>query len=241
MIVVGITGTDTGVGKTVIGCALAAALSRRGMRVGVMKPVETGVTDPDVSDARALAHAAGSSLELSRIRPYSFAPPLAPMVAARIAGVQIDVDRLEDAFDDLSRGSDCMIVEGAGGLLVPLSSTLSFDGVFVRFGARLLVVVRNRLGAINHTLLTLQAARSAGLDVAAVVLHDDGPDSADEASRSNESVISELATPVPVLRFPWVADPRDHNTLAAAAESSGMIIYLFPVSVGATSDAPSTI
>jgi dethiobiotin synthetase len=238
MSVIGITGTDTAVGKTVVACAICVALCNRGARVGVMKPVETGVagsTHP--SDAHALVHASRCAMDLQLIRPYTFAPPVAPMVAARLAGTEIEYSRLAAALQTIAELHDFVVIEGAGGLLVPLSPVLNFATLFSRFAASLVIVARNRLGAVNHTLLTLSAAREAGLGVAAVVVHDDAPGFADEASHSNVPVLTELAAPVRVFHFPWAADPTDRDSLAAAAEASGMIDHLLSMKVGVTPDS----
>jgi dethiobiotin synthetase len=233
MTIIGITGTDTGVGKTVVACAIAAALVGRGARVGVMKPVETGVArEATTSDAHALAGAAGSADDLELIRPYSFEPPVAPILAARLAGVEIEYARLDRALAAIAQSRDFIVVEGAGGLLVPLSATLDFAGLFSRFGAKTIVVARNRLGTVNHTLLTLRASRGAGLDVVGVVVHDDAPEGVDEASLTNASLLAELAAPVPVFRFPWVASVDDRDDLVIAAEHSGMMEIVFPLSAG---------
>src|ERR1043165_8877406 len=119
MTVIAITGTDTGVGKTVVACALSAALADRGIRVGVMKPVETGIADgAEASDAQSLASAARCDEAIERIRPYSFTAPLAPILAAREAGTAIDLGRIENAFHGMAPSYDVIILEGAGGLMV---------------------------------------------------------------------------------------------------------------------------
>jgi dethiobiotin synthetase len=224
---IAITGTDTGVGKTVVACAVVAALAHRGTRVGVMKPVETGIDDraPD-SDAKALSAAAGVTDDERTVRPYVFAPPVAPLVAARMAGVEIDIGAVEAALATLEGRYEHVVIEGAGGLLVPLTRETDFAGLFGRLGARLVVVARNRLGTVNHTLLTLRAAREAGLQVGAVVLNDDAPDARDSSSRSNFDLISELAAGTPVIRFPWISDVRERAALARAAEISGIIDHV---------------
>jgi dethiobiotin synthetase len=237
MTVIAITGTDTAVGKTVVACAVAAALVGRGARVGVMKPVETGISNGTTgSDAHALAKAARCTDPLELIRPYAFAPPLAPMLAARHAGVEIEYARLDGALRAIARSRDFVVVEGAGGLLVPLAASLDFGVLFSRFGAKTIVVARNQLGAVNHTLLTLRAAHGTGLDVIAVVVNDTAPEFTDEASRTNASLLAELTAPVPVFRFPWVADVDDRDDLVRAVQHSGMIEHVFPMSAGASPD-----
>lgn len=227
MSIVAITGTDTGVGKTVVGCALAASLVARGLRVGVMKPVETGIAADDAaSDAHALMRAARTDLDVTLVRPYTFGPPVAPLVAAREAGVAIDPSRIHSALGQIAHSRDHVIVEGAGGLLVPLTTHLDFAGLFRGMGARLLIVAHNRLGTVNHTLLTLRVARGAGLGVVAIIVHDTPPVFADPSASTNAGVIAELASPTPVVRFPWVADIDDRNALVDAVNTSGLVEYV---------------
>lgn len=224
MIALGVTGTDTGVGKTVVCAALAAAYTRSGARVGVMKPVETGVTRESLDrDGLRLAKAAGSRDDASLITPYAFPDPLAPLIAARRVGASVEIGRLDGAFRSISRDRDVVIVEGAGGLLVPLTDNDAYDTLFLRWRLGVLLVAANRLGVLNHVRLTLRAARSAGLSVRAVVLNDTGNDGADPSTSSNETALRELIGDVRVVRFPWVADPCDHQALASAAERSGLL------------------
>jgi dethiobiotin synthetase len=162
-----VTATDTGVGKTTVACALASAFSRRGRRVAVMKPVETGGGD----DAERLIAATGRALEMSHVRPYAFALPASPEAAAAAAGAaNVDIGNIRVAFARLSEGADLMLVEGAGGLLVPLGGGRSMADLASVLALPLLVVARTGLGTINHTLLTVEAARRRGLRVAGVVL-----------------------------------------------------------------------
>lgn len=224
MIALGVTGTDTGVGKTVVSAALAAAYAKKGARVGVMKPVETGVTRESLDrDGIRLAKAAGSRDDASLITPYAFPDPLAPLVAARRVGAAVDIGRLDGIFRSISRDRDVVIVEGAGGLLVPLTADEAFDTLFLRWKLGVLLVAANRLGVINHVQLTLRAARIAGLNIRAVVLNDTGTDPADASTTSNEALLQELIADVRLVRFPWVPDPCDHQVLASTAERSGLL------------------
>ena len=126
-----ITGTDTGVGKTFVACALAHALRAGGRRVTVMKPVETGVTGvPD--DARRLREAAADPAALDEICPYRLRAPLAPVVAARLEGVTIDLARLEALIRRRLENADVLLVEGAGGLLVPIADSVTWADVAAR-------------------------------------------------------------------------------------------------------------
>lgn len=208
MIRLGITGTDTGVGKTVVSCAIAAGLNRRKLRVAAMKPVETGVSfdDPD-RDGALLARAAGGTLPLSVLAPITLAEPLAPLAATRHGGGKIDFALLDHAVRTASSQADALIVEGAGGLLVPITETIAYDSLFARWNLSVVIVAANKLGTINHTRLTIAAARNAGLDVEFVVLNDVAPERASSA-RDNASIISELEK-VRVVELPWLPDPND--------------------------------
>ncbi|HTF36195.1 MAG TPA: dethiobiotin synthase [Myxococcota bacterium] len=171
-----VTGTDTGVGKTVVACALARGLRRRGLDVGVMKPVETGVGSSGPLDAKALQTAAGSRDAIGEICPVALPLAAAPAVAAAETGIRIELSWLRDKFQALATRHVWMIVEGAGGLLVPLSSQETMADLAAALGLPLVIVARGRLGTINHTRLTLEAAVARSLPLAGVVIsHADGP------------------------------------------------------------------
>jgi dethiobiotin synthetase len=177
-----VTGTDTGVGKTVVACALARALRAAGRDVGVMKPAETGVGPAGPLDARALREAAGADDPLERICPVQLALPAAPAVAAAHEGVALDLGRIRSAWEELAARHAVMVVEGAGGLLVPLGPRYAMAELAGELGLPLLVVARAALGTINHTLLTLEAAERRGLALAGVVIsYPGGPLSAADA------------------------------------------------------------
>jgi dethiobiotin synthetase len=171
-----VTGTDTGVGKTRVGCALARSLRARGLDVGVMKPVETGVGAAGPRDALALRAAADSRDALDEICPEALALPAAPAVAARHAGRAVDLERIARAYRALSARHDCVLAEGAGGLLVPLTREFSMADLARRLALPLLVVARAALGTLNHTLLTLEAAVARGLPIRGVVISHAGPE-----------------------------------------------------------------
>jgi len=164
-----ITGTDTGVGKTFVACALAHALRARGVRVAVMKPIETGVVG-EPEDALRLRAAAEDPAPLDDICPYRLRAPLAPAVAARLEGVAIDVDRLAGLIVQRAAAADVLLVEGAGGLLVPIRGMTTFAELAARLALPVLIVGANRLGTINHCALTARVAAAAGLTVRGFVL-----------------------------------------------------------------------
>jgi dethiobiotin synthetase len=165
-----ITGTDTGVGKTVVGCALVEALRRRRLDVGVMKPIETGVGPQGPLDAISLAESASTTDDLELVCPQRFALPAAPIAAAEAEGRKVDLGAIRAAFDQLAPRHERMVVEGAGGLLVPIRADYTMADLARDFALPLLVVTRATLGTINHTLLTLEVARHRGLAVAGVVI-----------------------------------------------------------------------
>ena len=145
-------------------------LRARGLDVGAMKPVETGVGTAGPLDAIALRAASGAEDDLAEVCPERFRMPAAPSVAAEQEGRRIDLTRIRACFDTLAARHALMLVEGAGGLLVPLSETLDMAGLAERLGLPLLLVARGALGSINHTRLSLEALSARGLDLAGVVI-----------------------------------------------------------------------
>ncbi len=201
-----VTGTDTGVGKTFVACGLAHALRAAGRTVTVMKPVETGVeTEPD--DAVRLRAAAGDPAPLDVVCPWRFRAPLAPSEAARAEGAAIDVDDLVARVAARARTADVLLVEGAGGLMVPIRDRITWLDVLRRTGLTMLVVAANRLGVVNHVALTSRVATDAGIAVRGFVLSYPTP-SRDASSDRNAKTISDL-TALPCLAdVPHAADPR---------------------------------
>lgn len=169
-----VTGTDTGVGKTIVSATLARLLRMNGINVGVMKPVTSGCREEEGSlvsdDALLLCRAAGISYS-DDIAPYCFREALAPAEAARSEGVRIDFNHIKAMYERLATSHDYIIVEGAGGLMVPLSGGLLVSDLALLLDLPLLVVARPGLGTINHTLLTSFAAQQMGLRVAGVIIN----------------------------------------------------------------------
>ena len=185
-----VTGTDTGVGKTFVACVLAQALRARGVRVAVMKPIETGVAG-EPEDALRLRAAAEDPAPLDDVCPYRLRAPLAPAVAARLEGVAIDVDRLTTLIGQRAAAADVLLVEGAGGLLVPIRGTTTWVDLAARVSLPVLIVGANRLGTINHCALTARVAAAAGLTVRGFVLSE--PTAVrDESATTNAEAISAL-------------------------------------------------
>jgi dethiobiotin synthetase len=173
--IVFVTGTDTGIGKTLVSSAIAAALVSRGVRLAVAKPVETGCPSHQgalvAADARTLQSAARDPAPLTEICPHRFADPLAPALAAERAGTRIDVGALTAHLGRRAEHADLLLVEGAGGLLVPITIDTSFADLAAALGAAVVVVVGSRLGAVNHTLLTIDVLRTRGITLAGYVVN----------------------------------------------------------------------
>ena len=199
-----VTGTDTGVGKTFVACALAHALRSRGRRVSVMKPVETGV-DGVPEDALRLRAAAGDPAPLDDVCPYRLRAPLAPAVAARFEGVMLDVARLVALVGRRAAEADVLLVEGAGGLLVPVAGRVTWADFAARAGLPLLVVAANRLGTVNHCALTARVAAAAGLAVRGIVLSQASAEP-DASAATNPDTVRDL-TGLPVAAIPHYATP----------------------------------
>jgi dethiobiotin synthetase len=198
-----VTGTDTGVGKTLVACALVRGLRARGIDAGAMKPIETGVGADGPLDALALREAAGSGDSLDYVCPQRFALPAAPTVAAAHEGRRVDLEAVHKAFEQLAAAHELVVVEGAGGLLVPAAEGVSMADLAADLGLPLLVAARAALGTVNHTLLTLEAAEHRGLAVAGVVIsHAGGPLSDSDAANLaalREALGERLAGEIPPL------------------------------------------
>jgi dethiobiotin synthetase len=196
-----VTGTDTGVGKTVVAGAIAAWFRRRGSRVAVLKPIATGCErrrEGLVSaDAEFLAHCADSPHPLDLICPQRYAEALAPAVAAERAGQPVDWVAVQRSIDLLSRGGDVFIVEGVGGVRVPVDDRHTVLDLVQWLRLPTIVVARAELGTINHTLLTLDALRPVG-PVAGVVINRYPAETAGVAEETNPRMIAQWGR-VPVL------------------------------------------
>ena len=229
---IAVTGADTGAGKTAVACGLALLFRRAGIRVGVLKPVETGWAEGGRgSDALRLAAAAGLKIrdshlfsggslegfyekigdcpELNDVAPWRFAAPLAPEEAARLEGVEIGVDRIYQAMDRWTEWADIVVVETAGGLMTPLNPRFTFADLLQGLELPALVAAANRLGVINHVLLTLEALRRRDVTPIAVVLNDLN-DPLDPSADANAALIERHGR-VPVLRVPYAKSATAAN------------------------------
>lgn len=199
-----ITGTDTGVGKSYVAALIARSLRAAGRRVGVYKPAASGCRregDSLISeDAEMLWDAAGRPGSLDRVCPQCFEAPLAPHLAARAEGRQIDADLLRRGLDFWKDRSEIVLVEGAGGLMSPLGESEYVADLAYDFGFPLIVVARNALGTINHMLQTLITAATFrdGLSVAGIVLNSPTPPGADPSVATNRLELSARSS-VPIL------------------------------------------
>jgi len=199
-----ITGTDTGVGKTVVAAALLRALTGAGHRAVGMKPVAAGMAAGAAvnADVRTLAAAGNVTAPHADVNPYSFAPPIAPHLAARAAGVAIDLDLIAAAYARLASVADAIIVEGAGGVLVPLGTGTDMLDIPARLGPiPVLLVVGIRLGCLNHALLSALAISWRGLSLAGWVAN-----RIDPAMSEADATVSALTDrlPAPLLAdFAW--------------------------------------
>ncbi len=190
-----VTGTDTGVGKTLISSALARHFSSKGLKVGVMKPIETGIENPEGlgPDATLLRWAAQSTDPEEQISPYRYKQPLAPCQAATLSNKPIDVDEIEEAFKAMRVNKDLVIVEGAGGLMVPIRGGFIMSDLARQLNLPLLIVTHPRLGTLNHTLLTTFAARAMDLEISGYIINQ-MPEKPDDAEKQAPHLLASLAS-----------------------------------------------
>lgn len=200
-----VTGTDTEVGKTLIAAAMIIALRRRGLRVAPMKSVVAGIEGGHYRDVDCLMAAAGGGWPADRVSPYRFEAPIAPHIAAAGAGVEIDPGQILRAFATLRADADAVVVEGAGGFRVPLGPAFDFADLAQRLALPVVLVVRVRLGCINHALLTAEAIERRGLPLAGWVAN--AVDPAMPAARENVAALAQRL-PAPLLgEIPLMARP----------------------------------
>ena len=220
-----VTGTDTGVGKTIVSAVIARLLKNGGVSVGVMKPVTSGcieVAGALVSeDAELLKWASGADKGDPDITPYLLREPLAPSVAASLDKVSIEFPAIKAAFDRLAAKHDFIIVEGAGGLMVPLAGGLLTADLINHLGLPVIVVARPNLGTINHTLLTTFSARQMGIDVAGVIVNN-YPAAPDRAEEYAPHMLGSLSGAPLLGVFPHVGVDDPHvmvETIVASLEA----------------------
>ena len=194
-----ITGTDTGVGKTYITCSLLRALKKHGISAGAMKPIATG----DRDDARKIIETAGIREPLSRVNPVFLKYPLAPFMSARLSGRKIDLAPVWEQYKYFRKNYEFTVVEGVGGILVPIKKDYSVVDMAKHFSLPVVIVARPYLGTINHTLLTVDKLRREKLPVAGIILS--CRQSSTLAEKTNPELLREL-TGLPVLEVPAKQD-----------------------------------
>ena len=202
-----VTGTGTEVGKTVVAAAIARTAARRGERVAVFKPAVSGLDDGGEPDHALLRRAAASGQSDDEVAPYRYGPPVSPHLGAELTGETIDPARLRESARTAARSADLLVVEGVGGVLVPLTLGYLVRDLARDLGLPVVVAGSPGLGTINHTLLTVEAVRSVGLEVIAVVLTP-WPERPGDVERSNREAIERLgAVRVEVLPYLDLASP----------------------------------
>jgi dethiobiotin synthetase len=192
-----VTGTDTGVGKTVVGGALAGALRRKGINAGVMKPVATGCATEDGEafslDTRFLRAVSGVEEPDFMLTPVALEPPLAPAVATRMTSAEWSARQVSIALEELLDRHPIVFVEGVGGFMVPLNNELLVCDFAKRHGMTVVVVARPTIGTINHALLTVEAAWRRDLRVAGVVFSQTRADDRDLSTETNAAEIARIS------------------------------------------------
>jgi dethiobiotin synthetase len=208
-----ITGTDTGVGKTIVTRSLARSAVRQGIRIAALKPVESGVIPGKRTDAKQLIAAACRTERTEDVCAFAFRAPVSPHRAAKIEHRAIDPNRIVSFLEKWTKRADLVLAEGAGGLLVPLADNVTYADVIAHSGFSLIVVAPNRLGAINSTLLTIEAARQRNIEIIGVILN-----GTPESEFGNADAIQSFGL-VPILgEFP-TALSDDDDSLADLAEA----------------------
>ncbi len=197
-----ITGTDTNVGKTVITACLLTLYRKHGVDTGVMKPIETGVDQSlnsgSNSDAKFLLTVSGNKDPLEEVCPIRLKPATSPLQATRITDQTVDINLILENFEKLQAKHDHMLVEGIGGLLVPLTESYSVSNLIRDMNLPVIIVSRVSLGTINHTLLTVKVAQETGINIAGVILNHPENRSPNNIEMEQASIIQELSN-VPIL------------------------------------------
>ncbi len=227
-----VTGTDTGVGKTVITAALIQAIRLLGLKVCGMKPIETGCLKSEFrvesselrvkdrvlipSDGMFLKKTAGMDNSIDSVTPIRLENPLAPLPASEIEDIPVDIEKIKKAYAELSKKYEVVVVEGIGGLLVPIKRDYFVLNLARDFGLPIIVVSRPGLGTINHTMLTVNCAIKEGLTVAGIIINYSQPPKDTPSEKTNPEVIKQIS-PVPIIGiFPYLED-MERSTIEKAA------------------------
>jgi dethiobiotin synthetase len=203
-----ITGTDTGVGKTVVTACLATLFKNQD--VGVMKPIETGVdlkcSSAANSDTKFLMEVSGSADAEEEVCPHRLKTPASPYQASQIAGTSIQPATILAKFKILQSRHNMMLVEGIGGLLVPITARYNVADLALEMGLPLIIVSRIRLGTLNHTLLTINAARQYGLKIKGIILNRQETGDLNEVEKQQGKLIEELSDTLILGTCPYIED-----------------------------------
>ena len=170
-----VTGTDTGIGKTIVSCALLGAYSARGNAVIGMKPVVTGRVCGEWADVKAIVAASSVAAPMEWVNPYAFIPPISPHLAAKQAGMETDIEVIRQACCNLQKISDVVVVEGVGGIMVPLNDRNDVADMACALALPVILVVGMRLGCLNHALITAKIIQAYGLKLAGWVANQVDP------------------------------------------------------------------
>lgn len=224
-----VTATDTETGKTIVAGHIAAAIRSLGHDVGVMKPVAsdcvcrknlvTGEEKFISEDAELLVKLSGSTDPLEEIAPLCFREPLAPMPAAEIERKPVELDLVRQAWTRLGARHDFMVVEGIGGVMVPITADYYLLDMIVEFGLPALVVTRTGLGTLNHTILTVNTLRAKGVEVAGIVMNECKPAEDSLAEKTNPAVLEKCLDLPVICTIPHLQDPlQPHPTFLTIAK-----------------------
>ena len=187
-----ISGTDTGIGKTVVTASLASCLKQNSITVNAIKPLQTGTILPGLIDIEFVYKVLGEIYEIDKVCPYRFSDPLAPYVASNLESKDIDIEKIKNLIDESIKRFDVTLVEGAGGLLVPIKENYYMTDLIKEAGLELAIVIRPNLGTINHTLLTVKHARSKGIKILGLIISN-YPKQPDLAEKTNIQLIEKLS------------------------------------------------
>lgn len=230
-----VTGTDTGVGKTLVAVSLVRALVRHGVRVSVMKPVASGSEQTPLglrnSDAQALVQAANVAAPYEVVNPYCYFPPISPHIAAEEAHMPVDLRVIAQCFRSQQSRADFVVVEGAGGWHAPISASQTMEALALSLDLPVLLVVAMRLGCLNHALLSRRAIEGSGARLAGWVANE--PDPGFERRQDNLESLARLMDRAPLAVLPFQPDG------AAALAAGGLIARgLLPADITLAAGAP---
>lgn len=209
-----ITGTDTDVGKTIVTAGLACAVKSFGYSVGVLKPIQTGsyqkndeLISPDIDfikfvDSKIITYAS-----------YNFKEPVAPSLAASLEGIEVNINKIVEDYKELEKKCDFVIVEGAGGLLVPIKDSFLMRDLAKTLDLPLLIVARPDLGTINHTLLTIEAAKNRNLKIAGIIISNYPPETEDASIKNAPDIIQKLSGEKIIGILPRIEDLNNNHAV----------------------------